>query len=355
MIPTTSPWIDEKELEYVTDCIKTGWISSLGSYITKFEELFASFCGTAHSACCSSGTTALHLALMSLRIGKGDEVILPSLTFVATANAVSYTGAKPVFVDSHPDYWCIDPDKIQDAITPRTSAILPVHIYGNPAMMDIIMDIADDSNLYVIEDACEAHGAECNGKKVGSFGDIGCFSQYGNKTISTGESGMCVSNNEELIEKIKLLRDHYPTDKKYWYEHIGYNYRLTNIQAAIGCAQMEKIETIINNKRNNAKIYNDLLSDTPLTLPVEEPWAKSVYWMYSILTEKRDDLADHLKKSGIDTRPFFIPMHRIPLYHTDQSLPISEQLGRTGLNLPSSPRLKVEEIEIIYNSIKQFM
>lgn len=353
MLQTTEPWINEKELEYVTDCIKTGWISSIGKYITRFEDQFAHFCGVNHAACCSNGTTALHLALMALGIGEGDEVIVPSLTFVATANAVTYTGAKPIFVDSHPDYWCIDPDIIEEAITPKTKAILPVHVYGHPAIMSDILEIANHYGLYVVEDAAEAHGAECDGKRVGSFGDIGCFSQYGNKTITTGESGMCISNNPELIEKIKLLRDHYPTNKKYWYENLGYNYRLTNIQASIGCAQLEKIETIIKNKRNNARIYNDLLSRTNVTLPPEEPWAKSVYWMYSILTDKRDELAVALKKADIDSRPFFNPMHIMPLYRTDQILPVSERLGRTGLNLPSSPLLKVEDIEKVCDIIKK--
>ncbi len=353
MLQTTEPWINEKELEYVTDCIKTGWISSIGKYITRFEEQFASFCGVNHAACCSNGTTALHLALMALGIGKGDEVIVPSLTFVATANAVTYTGAKPIFVDSHPDYWCINPNKIEEAITPKTKAILPVHLYGMPCDMFHIKGIAKTYNLSVIEDCAEAHGAEYLDYKVGSFGDIGCFSQYGNKTITTGESGMCVSNNPELIEKIKLLRDHYPTDRKYWYENLGYNYRLTNIQAAIGCAQLEKIETIIKNKRRNAKIYNDLLQNTNVTLPPEEPWAKSVYWMYSILTKKRDELAAALKKADIDSRPFFNPMHIMPLYRTDQILPVSERLGRMGLNLPSSPLLKEEEIKKVCDVIKK--
>lgn len=353
MIQTTEPWIDEKELEYVTDCIRTGWISSIGKYIPKFEEIFASFCNTKYASTCSSGTAALHLALMALGIGKGDEVIVPSLTFVATANAVTYTGAKPIFVDSHPTYWCVDPDKIDEAVSPRTKAIIPVHLYGHPAMMTDIMKIANKYGLFVIEDAAEAHGAEYNGQKVGSFGDIGCFSQYGNKIITCGESGMCVSNNPELDEKIKLLRDHYPTPTKYWYEQLGYNYRLTNIQAAIGCAQLEKIETIIKNKRNNARIYNDILSCTSVILPPEEPWAKSVYWMYSILTEKRDELMIELRKNNIDSRPFFNPMHIMPLYRTIQVLPVSEHLAKTGINLPSSPLLTFDNIIKVCDIIKK--
>lgn len=353
MIQTTEPWIDNKELEYVTDCIKTGWISSIGKYIPQFENTFASFCGTKYASSCSSGTTALHLALMALEIGKDDEVIVPSLTFVATANAVTYTGAKPIFVDSHSDYWCIDPEKIEEAITIRTKAILPVHLYGHSCFIPEIKKIANKYGLRVIEDAAEAHGAECNGEKVGSMGDIGCFSQYGNKVITTGESGMCVTNNIQFDKKIKLLRDHYPTDRKYWYEQLGYNYRLTNIQAAIGCAQMEKIDTIIKNKRRNAKIYNDLLGDVNVILPPEEPWAKSVYWMYSILTNKRDELAAALKKIDIDSRPFFNPMHIMPLYRTVQHLPVSEYLGRTGLNLPSSSLLKQDEIEKVCDIVKK--
>lgn len=268
-IPVAEPLVGEKELEYVTDCIKTNWISSAGKYVVKFEEMFSEFCGTRYGVATSNGTTALHLALTVLGIGKGDEVIVPTLTFVATANAARYCNADAVFVDSEPRTWNMDPEKIEEKITSRTKAIIPVHLYGHPADMDPILDIAEDHDLYVIEDAAEAHGAEYKGKKVGSLGDIGTFSFYGNKLITTGEGGMLVSDNEELIEKARIYRDHgMSPERRYWHPVIGYNYRLTNIQAAIGVAQVEKVDRIIEAKRRNAALYTSLLSDIEgITLP----------------------------------------------------------------------------------------
>jgi perosamine synthetase len=350
-IPVAEPLVGEKELEYVTDCIKTNWISSAGKYVVRFEEMFSSFCGSRYGVATSNGTTALHLALTILGIGKGDEVIVPTLTFVATANAVKYCNADVVFVDSEPRTWNMDPEKIEEKITSRTKAIIPVHLYGHPVDMDPILDIAEDHDLYVIEDAAEAHGAEYKGKKVGSLGDIGTFSFYGNKLITTGEGGMLVSDNEELIEKARIYRDHgMSPERRYWHPVIGYNYRLTNVQAAIGVAQLEKVDRIIESKRSNARLYNSLLSDIEgITLPPEEKWAKNVYWMYSILIEKgfkcsRDELMESMKEKGIETRPFFYPVHTMPPYYVGEKYPVAESLSAKGINLPSAVNLTEGEI-----------
>ena len=246
--PISNIDLNGNELLYVTEAIKSTWISSSGKFITQFESMFAEFCSTNHAVATSNGTTALHLAIESLNIGSGDEVIVPSLTFAATANAILHSGATPVFVDSLNYHWNIDPEKISGAITPKTKAILAVHLYGHPCDMTQIMKIAKKYNLFVIEDCAEATGATINGEKVGSIGDIGCFSFFGNKIITTGEGGMCITNNADLNERMRLLRDHgMDKSKKYWHTEIGYNYRMTNLNAAIGVAQMEQIDLFLKN------------------------------------------------------------------------------------------------------------
>jgi perosamine synthetase len=360
LIPLTEPLLDGRELEYVTECIRTNWVSSLGTFVTRFEKDFAAFCECSHGVAVSNGTVALHLALVVLGIGPEDEVIVPTLTFVATANAVRYTGAQPVFVDSEPYTWNLDPAAVEAAITPRTRAIIPVHLYGHPADMDAIMDIADRHNLWVIEDAAEAHGAKYKGRTVGSLGHMGCFSFYGNKIITTGEGGMLVTNDSELAKRSHFLKDHaMDPDKRYWHPEIGYNYRLTNIQAALGVAQLERIDHLIGLRRKHAQQYNNELRNTRgLTLPPEAEWARSVYWMYSVLVEddyglNREDLMRKLKASGIDTRPFFYPSHIMPPYQTGQHFPVAEELGRKGINLPSGPTLAEDDISTICRVLKE--
>ncbi len=359
MIPVAEPYLGKRELEYVTECIKSGWISSIGKYVTKFEEEFSKFCGVKYGVATSNGTTALHLALVTLGIGKGDEVIVPTLTFVAVANAVTYTGAKPVFVDSEPATWNIDPKKIEKAITKRTRAIIPVHLYGHPANMDPIMDIAKKHHLFVIEDAAEAHGALYKGKKVGSFGDMSCFSFYGNKIITTGEGGMVLTNSAKLNKRLRFLKDHgMSKTRRYYHPEIGFNYRLTNIQSALGLAQLERIDEIVAKKRKDASLYNKLLGGIKgVILPPEEAWARNVYWMYSILIDEkfglsRDELMTRLREKGIDTRPFFIPMHQLPPYKCKGNFPVADRLSSQGINLPSSAKLKKKEIKYICETIK---
>jgi perosamine synthetase len=358
-IPVAEPQLGEKELEYVTDCINSNWISSIGDYIVSFEKGFAKFCDSKYAIAVSNGTAALHLALAAIGIGPGDEVIIPALTFVATASAVIYTGASPILVDSDPKTWNVNPEGIEERITARTKAIIPVHLYGHPCDMDPIMEIAKRHNLKVVEDAAEAHGAEYKGRKAGSIGDVGCFSFYGNKIITTGEGGMCVTNHKALAERMRFLRDHAMSKtKRYWHPEVGYNYRITNIQAAIGLAQLEKIEEFIEKKRENASYYNSLLNRSKgVILPTEEEYAKNVYWMYSILIENeygidRDTLMKRLREKDIDSRPFFYPVHKMPFFEGSQDYPVAEDLSKRGINLPSSVKLRKDQIERIVDIIK---
>ncbi len=361
-IPLSEPNIGQKEISYVQKALRSGWVSSLGRYVEKFENDFAKYCGRRYGVSVSNGTMALHLTLMALGISKGDEVIVPNFAFVAVANTVTYTGSKAVPVDIEPDTWNIDPQKIERKITKRTRAIIIVHNYGHPADVDPILKIAKKYNLFVIEDAAEAHGAEYKGKKVGKFGNISCFSFYGNKIITTGEGGMCLTDDENLYKRMMLLRDHgMRKEKKYWHEVIGYNYRLTNLQAALGCAQLEKINEFIKIKRRNAKLYKKLLKNLPwITLPVEKKYAKNIYWMFSILINNdmgynRDLIIKKLKKANIDSRVFFYPISDLPPYKNkvkDKDLEVSKKIAYRGLNLPSSTKLTSREIKYICQILK---
>jgi len=358
-IPISEPDLSGKELEYAAECVRSGWISSLGAYVTRFESSFASFCGARHGVATANGTAAIHLALVALGIKPGDEVIVPTLTFVASANAVTYTGARPVFADSDAATWTISPQDIERKIGPRTRAVLVVHLYGHPVDMAPILDIARKHKLWVIEDAAEAHGTEYRGRRVGNLGDVGTFSFYGNKTITTGEGGMIVTDDDNLRARLTLLRDQAMSpERRYWHDEIGFNYRLTNLQAAIGVAQLERIETFLARKRAIARCYADLLADVPgLTLAPEAPWAKSSFWMYTVLVEDgfpldRDRLAAHLAEQGIDTRPVFHPMHTLPPYRAAGPFPVAENLARRGINLPSSVRLTDAQIQRVAGAIR---
>lgn len=358
-IPVAEPVLGKEEEKLVLEGIRSGWISSIGKYILKFEKKFARYCGAKYGITTSNGTTALHVSLVALNIGPGDEVIVPSMTFIATANAVSYTGATPVFVDSEMESWNIDPEKIKEKINKRTRAIIPVHLYGHPANMGPIISIARKYSLYLVEDAAEAHGAEYRNKKVGSIGDLACFSFFGNKIITTGEGGMILTNNKHLASKIKTLRDHGTSKRrKYYSPHLGFNYRMTNLQAALGLAQLRKINSIIEKKRLIANLYQKYLKTLvpEIILQPEARWAKNVYWMYSILIPKkgkktRDFLIKELKKKGVDSRPFFFPIHRLPRYHNSDHHPIADFLAATGINLPSSVNLEEDKIKFICDKI----
>lgn len=357
-ISVAAPEIGNEELKNVIEAVKSGWVSSKGPFIEKFERNFANYIGTKYGVSSSNGTTALHTALVALNIGKGDKVIVPSLDFISVANAVTYVGAEPVFVDSHPSYWCMDPSKIP--VDKKTKAIIAVHIYGHPCDMDAITTLAKQQNLHLIEDCAEAHGAEYRGKKVGTFGEISCFSFYGNKIITTGEGGMCLTDNEELAEKMRILRDHGMNPKKrYWHDIIGFNYRMTNLQAALGVAQLKKINELINKRREIAHTYNQLLSNLPdVKLPPEMPWAKNVYWLYSILVDSkiRDNIINHLEMVGIESRPFFYPTNLMPPYRkSGLSFPVAEDLSSRGINLPSGSGLTLDQIKYVSESITRLL
>ncbi len=355
-IPIAEPDTTGNESKYVNDCIKSNWISSKGKYVKKFEEAFSEYCNVKYGISTSNGTAALHLALTALGVKKGDEVIIPNLTFIATANSIKYCNAKPIFVDVDKETWNIDVNKIKEKISKKTKAIIPVHLYGNPCEMNKIMEIAKKHNLFVIEDCAEAHGAEYKGKKVGSFGDIACFSFFGNKIITTGEGGMCITNNKEFAQKMDILKNQGMDPKKrYWHPFIGFNYRMTNIQAAIGLAQVEKIEKFIKIRRRNVQLYNSILKNVEgVTLPpVEKKSIRNVYWMYSILLDNRDKIMKKLEENKIETRPFFYPINVMPPYKTNENFPVSNELSVKGINLPSSVKLKRKDIKRITEIIKK--
>jgi perosamine synthetase len=362
MIPIMEPCLDHQESDRVMDCLNTGWISSQGAYIPEFEKSFSEFCQTRYGVATTNGTTALHLALLTLGIGPGDEVIVPALSFIASANVVVYTGARPVFADVDERTWTLNPDLIQPLITPRTKAIIPVHLYGHPTHMDPIMALARKHHLWVVEDAAEAHGAEYKGQKVGSLGDMGCFSFYGNKIISTGEGGMLVTNKEEWVEKARVLRDHGMSKvRKYWHPLVGYNFRMTNIQAAIGLGQMTKIEQLITQKRRIAAYYSQGFKNIQgIILPVEEEWARSVFWLYNIrlkpeINKRRDDLMALLSQGEVENRPVFYPIPSMPPYQGQGSFPVSEQLSAFGVSLPSGFKLTTIQQDYIISIIKKFI
>lgn len=360
IIPVCEPLLIGNEKKYILDCLKTNWISSAGSYIPRFERAFSRYCGLKYGVACSSGTASLHLALVACGITKGDEVIIPTFTMIATANAVTYTGAKVVLVDAEPRTYNIDVYRIEEKITSRTKAIIVVHTYGHPADMDKILDIAKRYKLYVIEDAAEAHGAEYKDRRVGSLGDVGCFSFYGNKIITTGEGGMIVTNNRKIAQKATYLRDHaFSKERHFWHKELGFNYRMTNLQAAVGLAQTERITEFVKNKINIAKYYNSLLKDIKgITLPPHTTAIKNIYWVYAVLIEKnfgitRDRFRQKLAEKGIETRTFFIPIHLQPIYYKDNQdkFPVAEELCRKGLYLPSALTLKKNEIKYITDTI----
>lgn len=357
-IPISQPSITQKEIDYVTDAVSSGWVSSLGKYIDSFEEKFAAYCSTNHAIATSNGTTALHLALVALGIKNDDEVIIPDLTFVATANAVKFTGAKVVIVDIDEETLCISPQAIENAITPKTKAIIPVHLYGHPANMDEINKIAQKYNLVVVEDAAEAHGAEVNGQKVGGLSKAGVFSFYGNKIITSGEGGMITTNDEDLYHRMKHLRDHAMSkEKRYWHTEVGFNYRMTNLQAALGVAQFERIGDILDKKREIFEWYQDLLKGVEgIKLNHQASWAKNVYWMVCLevggyTEDQRDDLIKNLKTKGIDSRPYFYPISDMPMYGSVDT-PVCHKVYQRGLNLPSYFDITKAQVEQVCNQLK---
>lgn len=358
------PQLNGNELEYVVDCLKTNWISSQGSYVNSFEQRLSELFEMNHCLAVSNGTVALHLALESLNIGVGDEVITSNLTFGATVNAIIHAGAKPVLVDIDKDTWNIDPRLIESAITPKTKAILPVHIYGNPCDMVEIMDIARKNNLYVIEDCAESLGATVGSRPVGSFGDLSTVSFFANKVVTTGEGGSVQINDSEVYKKAKQLRDHgMNPGKRYWHEIVGYNYRLTNIQAALGCAQLEQVASFSKKRIDIFQLYSKLFDGCEHIMEQHVRSGNiSANWLYTICLQgdfvtHRDRLISYLKVRGIDTRPIFYPMNEMPAfisYIDNNEFPVSQLISYSGLSLPSSLSISEDEVRYVVGCILEF-
>lgn len=368
MIPLCIPYIEGNEWEYIKDCLDTNWVSSVGSYVDLFEEKFRKYVNAKSATVTINGTSAITLALQALGIGPGDEVIVPSMTFIASVNPIKYVGAEPVFVDITIDTWVMDTEKVEELITEKTKAIIPVHLYGNVVDMDRLLEIANKYNLYIIEDATEALGSSYRTKdgkwhKVGTVGDFGTFSFNGNKLITTGSGGMLVTNNEEFGSKVKYLSNQAKTilpNGGVIHNDIGYNYRMPNIVAAMGVAQLEKIDKYINNKIKNAEKYNNFLKNIKnIQLPVEKDNVKHSQWLYSILINEqyfmsRDELIKKLKENEIMTRPFFYPIHEMKPYINSKkgTMEVTDIVSRNGINLPSSVGLTEEEIKIVCECIR---
>ena len=362
-IPLMQPALGGNELAYVSDCVTTGWISSQGEYVQRFEKQFSQSLGAVHSLAVSSGTAALHLALKALDIGPGDEVIIPDFTFAATANVVLHCGATPVLVDVDPVTWNIDPDEVERHISERTRAIIPVHLYGHPCDMERIMAIARDHNLKVVEDCAEAQGARYRGQPVGTIGDIGCFSFFSNKVITTGEGGMVATADAGIADRLRLLRDHgMRRGRRYWHEVAGFNYRMTNLQAAVGVAQMERVDGFIRRRKEiGARYIARLEKMRGLIMPPGEAWGETIYWIFSMRVDpeiagiSRDRMTAELESLGIETRPFFVPLHLQPPYHHPGKFPVSMDISATGISLPSGNEISDTEIDRVCTAIGEIL
>ncbi|HKW89162.1 MAG TPA: DegT/DnrJ/EryC1/StrS family aminotransferase [Candidatus Acidoferrales bacterium] len=367
-LPVHAPLLGAQEIRYVTEALTNSEISgTYGKFLDRFEREFADYCNCSHGVATSSGTTALHLALASLGIGPGDEVLVSTLTNMATFFAVLYQGATPVPVDVEEDTWNLNPALLESLVTSRTKAILVVHLYGHPADMDPILDFARRHRLNVIEDVAEAHGALYKGRKVGSFGNIGCFSFYANKIITTGEGGMITTNDLALAERARSLRSlAFGRENKFMHAAIGFNYRMTNLQAALGCAQLERIDAVIENKRRVARLYTEQLSDLPeVQLPAEKPYARNVYWMYHVVLRKlsradRDAVMQRLSQRGIEIRPAFIPYNLQEVFiqkgmTRPELCPVANRIADSGFYLPSSSNLNEEEIIYVSRQLREVL
>lgn len=356
-IPVYQPSLTGKEKEYVNDCLDSTWISSKGKYISLFEQSFSNYIDIRHSTTVSNGTVAIHLALITLGIGPGDEVIVPTLTYIASVNAIIYTGATPVFVDSLESTWQIDPEDVEKKITPNTKAIMAVHLYGHPCEMETLQQVARKHGLFLIEDCAEAIGTKYRGKHVGTFGDISTFSFFGNKTITTGEGGMVVTNDETLYDRaVHFKGQGLAKYREYWHDVVGYNYRMTNICAAIGLAQLEQVSTFLAQKRQVVDWYIKYLNGK-VDHHREEADTYHSYWMFTILVQdsaQRDKVRKALAEKGIETRPMFYPVHTMPMYSTKfQKHPVAEGIAWRGINLPSFPALTEVQVKFIAETVTE--
>lgn len=359
-IPIYQPSIIGNEKKYVNECIDSTWVSSKGHFIAEFEEKFATYTSIRYAASVCNGTVALHLALVALGIGPKDEVIVPTLTYISSVNAIAYTGATPVFVDSLEKSWQMDPEDVLRKITPNTRAIMVVHLYGHPCDMEFLVSIARKRGLFIVEDCAEAFGSLYRGRHVGSFGDIATYSFYGNKTITTGEGGMVVTNDETLYDRVVHFKGQgLAKHRQYWHDVIGYNYRMTNICAAIGLAQLERADDLLKKKRQVAQWYTENMEGVPVVIHSETDDVRHSFWMCSILVKdptRRDPLREALALAGVETRPVFYPVHTMPMYAQKfQRHPVAEKIGWCGINLPSWPDLQLEQVQKICSTIKIFL
>ena len=367
MIPVNEPALGERELELVADCVRTGWVSSAGHYLDEFERRWAEYCGMKHGVAVSSGTAALDVAVSCLRLQPGDEVILPSFTIISCAQAITKHGGRPVLVDCDPETWCLDVDQVAARITPRTRAVMAVHMYGHPADMDPLRGLADRHGLVLIEDAAQAHGAEYKGRRCGGLGDISCFSFYANKIITTGEGGMVLTDRDDWAAHARAYRNLcFRSDRRFYHEELGENYRMTNLQAALGVAQLDRVEEILAHKRAMAAAYTERLrSCEALQLPMEREWARSTFWMYGVVVNEvsgipGDELAKRLQERGVQTRPFFLGMHEQPAFlrmglFQGEEYPVTEMLARQGLYLPSGTALQLSQVDEVAGAVKEVM
>ncbi len=373
MIPVNEPLLGTRELEYAAECIRTGWISSAGRFIEEFEQKWAAYCGMKYGIAVSNGTVALQTAVACLDVEPGFEVIMPTFTIISCALAVIYNGGVPVLVDSDPRTWCMNVSQVEDKITDRTRAIMPVHIYGHPVDMDPLSQLADRRGLFIIEDAAEAHGAEYlanRGREIskwtrcGGMGHLACFSFYANKVITTGEGGMVLTNDPVLAEKARSVRNLcFRPEKRFYHTELGNNFRLTNLQAALGLAQMERIDEILVKKRLIGHAYTERLKDIPgIQLPVEESWARQIYWMYGMVLDKSvgmdaSEFADKLETTGVETRPFFLGLHEQPVFHRmglfrNERHPVAERIARQGLYLPSGLTITETQVNQVSDALR---
>jgi len=363
VIPVNEPSIGERELEYVTECLRTGWVSSAGRFLEDFEQAWAAYCGMAYGVAVCNGTAALDVAVNCLSLGPGDEVIMPSFTIISCAQAVVRHGARPVLVDCDSETWCMDGEAVRAAVTPATKAIMVVHMYGHPVDMDQIQAITLDHHLTIIEDAAEAHGSEYKGRRCGGFGDVGIFSFYANKVVTTGEGGMLLTNDEGHAADARAYRNLcFRNDRRFYHTKLGHNYRMTNVQAAIGLGQLERVDEIVDHKRRMAAEYARRLADLAgLQLPSEREWARSNYWMYAVVVDEATGLTGEtfsaqLKQRGVETRPFFLGMHEQPAFHrlglfAGESYPVTERISRQGVYLPSGNALTALQVEEVCAAI----
>jgi perosamine synthetase len=354
-IPVYRPDLSGNERSYVLECIDSSWISSIGSFIPRFEDAVAQATGARHAIAVCNGTVALHLALHCLGVGPGDEVIVPTFTYISSVNTIAQTGARPVFAESRALDWNIDVADVERRISARTKAIMAVHLYGAACDMPAIMDLARVRGLHVVEDCAEALGTRIDGRHVGTFGDVGTFSFFGNKTVTTGEGGMAIAGDDSLAARLRLVKGQGQSlTRRYWHEMLGFNYRMTNIAAAIGLAQMERLSDIARRKAAIADTYRSRLAAAPVTFQVLEPTVRSSDWLISVLLPggtDRDAVMAHMADRGVETRPVFRCAHEMPMYDTHEHFAVAQDLAARGISLPSYPTLSQDDLRRVCEAL----